>query len=234
MEFRIDTHVHTSETSRCGRSGAQEMIGAYAQKGFGAVVITDHFVNGNSNCGRDIPWQARMDEFLLGYRAALAAGKAQKVCVLLGWEWGYHGEDYLTYGLDEAFLYAHPETEEMEPAAYCALVQACGGFVSRAHPFREAAYLKGTPPQRPLLVDGVEVINGAHLRGGHPDFDARALAQCTAYGRVQTAGSDAHHVSEAGLTGMIFPCPLHDEKALAGALREGLGRVIGNPVYAKA
>ena len=42
MQFFVDTHVHTSETSKCGRSTAAEMIAAYKNAGFGAVVISDH------------------------------------------------------------------------------------------------------------------------------------------------------------------------------------------------
>ena len=50
MVFRIDTHVHTSETSKCGRSSAAEMVAAYKAAGVDAIVISDHFVNGNSLC----------------------------------------------------------------------------------------------------------------------------------------------------------------------------------------
>lgn len=173
-----------------------------------------------------------MEQFLRGYHAACRAGSRLGVRVLLGWEWGYHCGDYVTIGLDEDFLYAHPEMEDMTPPAYCALVHACGGFVIRAHPFRQADYMNGVmPEQYPACVDAIEIVNGGHQRMNRPDFDAQARKQQEQYGKIATAGSDAHHTAEAGMTGMIFPCEIDSARALADALRAGMGRVIDSPKY---
>lgn len=235
MRFYVDTHVHTSETSKCGNSTAAEMVAAYKAAGFGAIVISDHFVNGNSLCaGKNAPWKDRMDQFLRGYHAAVRAGKRLGVHVLLGWEWGHRCEDYVTIGLDEAFLYEHPEIEEMATPEYCALVHAHGGFVIRAHPFRIAGYMNGvTPEQHPECVDAIEIVNGGHQRINRPDFDEQALAQCREYGKIATAGSDSHRANEAAMTGMIFPFEIDSAQALIAALREGKGEVIPEPKYGK-
>lgn len=235
MQFLVDTHVHTSETSRCGRSTAAEMVAAYKAAGFGAIVVSDHFVNGNSLCaGRHASWKDRMDQFLRGYHAAVRAGKRLGVHVLLGWEWGRACADYVTIGLDETFLYEHPEIEDMPVPEYCALVHAHGGFVIRAHPFRVAAYMNGVlPEQYPQCVDAIEIINGGHQRMNRPDFDEQALAQCREYGKIATAGSDSHHASEAADTGMIFPFEIDSAQALIAALRAGQGEVIPEPKYGR-
>lgn len=223
MEFRIDTHVHTSETSKCGRSSAADMVAAYKAAGFDALVITDHFVNGNSLCPKDAPWKERMDAFVKGYHAAARAGEKLDMRVLFGWEWGFHGADYVTLGLDERFLYEHPEIEAMEPGAYCALVHACGGWVIRAHPFRNPDH---TGPEKLEMVDAIEIINGGHVRKNQTAFDALARAYQEQSGKIATAGSDAHHASEAATTGMAFPCAIDSMDALVKALRDGKGRVI--------
>ena len=232
MVFRIDTHVHTSETSKCGRSSAAEMVAAYKAAGVDAIVISDHFVNGNSLCAPKAPWDMRMEQFLRGYHAACRAGKRLGVRTLLGWEWGHQCADYVTIGLDEGFLYDHPEIETMEPPAYCALVHACGGFVIRAHPFRQAAYMNGIKTaQYPEAVDAIEIINGGHVRINRPDFDALAKEQQEQYGKIATAGSDAHHVSEVWKTGMLLSCAVDSTQELAEALRAGKGVVMENAHY---
>ena len=235
MQFFVDTHVHTSETSKCGRSTAAEMIAAYKNAGFGAVVISDHFVNGNSVCaGKHAPWHTRIDQVLRGYHAACRAGKRLGVHVLLGWEWGHQCADYVTTGLPESFLYEHPEIEDMAPPEYCELVHACGGFVIRAHPFRMASYMNGVmPAQYPECVDAIEIVNGGHLLMNRADFDTQAREQCEAYGKIATAGSDAHLAKNAAMTGMVFPFEIDSEAALVAALRAGKGTIIPNPQYGK-
>lgn len=41
---KIDTHVHTSEVSRCGKLTASEIVDAYKRANYDAIVITDHFI----------------------------------------------------------------------------------------------------------------------------------------------------------------------------------------------
>ena len=58
--FKIDMHVHTSESSLCGKSPAEEMVKAYKAKGYDAIAITDHFVNGSTRVPKDLPWEERI------------------------------------------------------------------------------------------------------------------------------------------------------------------------------
>lgn len=226
MAFYVETHMHTKQSSRCGRSDACEMVRAYHAAGYSTLVITDHFVNGNCTDDKDAPWKERIDTFLAGYRAARDEGERLGMVVLLGWEWTYAGEDYLTYGLNEVFLYGGESTEHMQPEAYCALVRDCGGLVVQAHPFRKTPNMNPEATQRAQIVDGIEVINGSLWHREHPEFDAQALALCVHYGRIQTAGSDAHGANEAARTGMVFDCPIGDNAALVQALRGGKGRLL--------
>ena len=39
--YCYELHLHTAETSRCGKSSARDMIRAYCDKGFSGVVVTE-------------------------------------------------------------------------------------------------------------------------------------------------------------------------------------------------
>ena len=71
--YFYELHMHTAETSRCGRSSARDMVRAYAEKGFSGVVITDHFINGNSYANEPEAWKDKVDVYLRGYIAAKEA-----------------------------------------------------------------------------------------------------------------------------------------------------------------
>lgn len=68
--FFYELHLHTAETSRCGRSPAADMVKAYYDKGFSGIVVTDHFINGNSYANDPDGWDEKMDVYLRGYQAA--------------------------------------------------------------------------------------------------------------------------------------------------------------------
>ena len=82
-------------------------------------------------------------------------------------------------------------------------------------------------------MDAIEIINGGHVRINRPDFDALARAQQEQYGKIATAGSDAHHVSEVWKTGMLFSCAVDSTQELAAALRAGKGVVMENAHYGR-
>ena len=41
--MKIEMHVHTSEGSSCAKAEAQEIVKAYGEAGYDAIVITNHF-----------------------------------------------------------------------------------------------------------------------------------------------------------------------------------------------
>ena len=41
--FKTETHLHTSEVSRCGQVSAAEMIELYKEAGYSTVFVSDHF-----------------------------------------------------------------------------------------------------------------------------------------------------------------------------------------------
>lgn len=229
--FRYELHMHTKETSRCARSSAYDMVKAYSDREFSGVVITDHFVNGYSLSALPDTWEKKMDAYLKGYHAALEVGKKLGIDVFLGWEYTYQGnnaEDYLTFGLDEAFLYNQArDCDQWSIERYAQTVHAAGGFIIRAHPYRIADYIKTACIEREGIADAIEVYNGGNPAG--TDYDDKALRYAQAHGYAMVAGSDTHHVLTTGVGCVGFEEKPRDIHALCDFIRQGKAHILRAP-----
>ena len=220
--FYVQMHIHTSETSACGRASGRDIARACKQAGYGMIVVTDHFMNANIGCPARMPWKDKADYLFQGYRAAKAEGDKIGLIVLKGWETYTRGPEYLTYGLDEEFLLENPDIADVDSAEYLTRVHAAGAFVAHAHPFRKRAYIPRFTPETEL-VDAFEVFNGTH---DDPSFDASALEAAKAHGLIQIAGSDAHETFEVARGAMRFPRALRSMNELIAALRAREGEIV--------
>ena len=86
--FYVQLHLHTSETSKCGRATGAEMARACKAAGYDLIAITDHFFNANIACEQDIPWEDKVEFLFRGYYAAKAEGADYAVDV-----YPYYGSD---------------------------------------------------------------------------------------------------------------------------------------------
>lgn len=224
-QYLWETHMHTKETSRCGRCAAARMVRAYKDAGYHGIVVTDHFLNGNSVPSKTAPWQARIDRMLKGYLAAKRAGEKLGITVLFGWEYYWQGADFLTFGLHEDFLRDQPDLCDISIETYIRRVRGCGGLVSQAHPFREAIYLPPHVEKRWDIVDAIEVINGSHAAKNR-SWDEQAQALAKSHGLIQTAGSDAHSLDAVATAAVAFDTPFITDTDFVAALRANLGKAI--------
>lgn len=199
--YKYDLHVHTKEGSACARNTGAEMAEMYAREGYSGFFVTDHFYTGNTAVPRDLPWEEWVGRFCEGYRSAKKRGDELGLDVFFGWEFGLGGgTEFLTLGLDEAWLLANPDVRRMDPVTYSTKVHEAGGYLIHAHPYLEASYV---PCIRlfPRLVDAVEVLNAP--KG---DFiNARAAEYALAYDLTQTAGSDSHNDHPHKLAAVSVP-----------------------------
>lgn len=210
--YLYETHMHTSEASACARSTGAEMARAYAEAGYTGIIITDHFVGGNTAVDRSLPWSDWVERYCLGYEHAKAAGDILGLQVFFGWESGYCGTEFLVYGLDKQWLLDHPEIKDATVQEQMELVHAGGGIISHAHPYREASYISEIR-LFPAWVDAVEGVNASHssleLEQVHPEYNDRALAYAKEHNLPLTAGSDQHSTHMLW-GGMVFPRKLRD------------------------
>lgn len=223
-EYLYETHMHTSESSACAHNTGAEMARAYKEADYTGIIITDHFFYGNTAVVRSLPWHEWVDRFCLGYENAKREGDKIGLQVFLGWEAGYQGTEFLVYGLDKEWLFAHPEIKDATVEEQFALVHAGGGIVVHAHPFREEEYI---PKIRlfPEYVDAVEGINAMHSSENsnshkNPLYNERALAYGKEYGLPFTAGSDQHTTNMIG-GGMLFSRKLSDVHDFTRAVLSG-------------
>ena len=215
MNFLVETHMHTKPVSLCAQSTGAEMARAYKAAGYSAVFVTDHFFNGNCYVPRDQGWEKRVEMFTRGYLEAKAEGEKIGLSVFFAWETGAMPSEFLTYGIDVDYLLAHPDIAEWSAKEYIERIHAAGGFISQAHPFREAGFLYGLHlyPEA-----GVCESFNAHNR---PAFNRRAAAYALEYGLLQTCGSDCHDAANVGKTGMLFPAPIRDSRDFIEAVKTG-------------
>lgn len=210
--YRYETHAHVSETSVCAKNTAAELVRFYAELGYRGIFITDHLMNGN--IPDTLPWKERVDLFFKGYEAAYAAGQTYGIDVFGAWEYAFGWAHLLTYGLDRAWLYDHPDLCTWSARQYCEAVRADGGFIVHAHPFREWV---NTITLYPEWTDGVEVINASRI----PESNRRADMYADMYGFPKTAGSDIHSVRQKTLACVCSPIRLTDLHEYLALMKEG-------------
>ncbi len=215
--YIYETHMHTSQASACGRSLGREYIPKYMDAGYAGIIITDHFFRGNCGIDRSLPWAERIHLFCQGYEDAREEGAKRNFPVFFGWEENQDGDEYLIYGLDEAWLIAHPEMERWTRLEQYEQVRDAGGCVVQAHPFRERSYIQ-TIHLSTGCVDAVEAVNA----GNAVPWNGLATRYAQRLGLPMTGGSDNHcaaTMEKEPLAGVIFDHPLSSIHDYVDAIR---------------
>ena len=221
--YKTETHLHTSEVSRCGKVSAAEMISRCKDAGYTTVFVSDHITPAYFKRYGELTWEEKISRHLRGYRAAKEAGDTLGVCVLLSSELRFEDSvnDYLLYGIDEQFLLECRDIFSMQIEAFIDYAHARGVSVIQAHPMRSG---KCTPT--PLHVDGMEVYN---TNPRHENFTAETLAVAVQHGLLITSGSDAHRPEDVARGGIITDTPITSAAEYIAALRTGKYRCLGIP-----
>lgn len=223
-EFKYETHLHTSEISACAFDTASDMVRAFAGAGYQGIIVTDHFFNGNTTVPSHLPWARRVELFCQGYENAREEGDKCGLQVFFGWEYGYDHTDLLTYGLDKTFLLEHPEVLTWGVEEYTRQVHLHGGFITHAHPFREAFYINKVR-LFPDFVDAVEVINASHT---NPAYNAKALKYAKENNLLCMSGSDSHAVNQIFGGGVAFDRKMESIEDLINTVKSKSGyRLLG-------
>ena len=191
--YRYELHLHTSETSKCGHVPAAEQVKTYHELGYTGICVTDHLHNAQIawfDVAHD--WNAIIDRYLVGYRAAKAAGEALGMDVIFGVELRFpeNDSDYLIYGIDEQWLYEHPWITDMNHQTFFDRFKD-EVLIIHAHPYRKndivyydcvhgpqrscAAACKGSPASVPhgrfrCASDRRRGTRGDPHGGAHPRF----------------------------------------------------------------
>lgn len=221
MSYRYETHCHTCESSRCGVATGAEQVRYYKSLGYDGIIMTDHFLGGNTTAPAELGWKRRVEIFCKGYRNALEEGQRVGLKVFFGWEFAHLGCDFLTYGLSPEWLLDNENLDKLPIGDYLQYVRREGAVVIHAHPFREAMYIPYIQLM-PRLVDGVEILNA-----NRKDFEnERAAEYAKAYGLPVFAGGDNHAADrQTRLCGLETERPLEDIRDFLRCFRAGEYRI---------
>ena len=222
QQYRIETHMHTSETSACAAIPGEEIVRLYKQRGYDTVIITDHFHPRFVRSHAGLSWQEKVERYLAGFRAAAAEGSRIGVHVILGMELRFTEgpNDYLAYGFHEDFLFNNPDLHELGLKRFRGLTLPHGIRIYQAHPFR-----KGMQLADPALIDGIEVFNG---NVQHDSGNSAAKAYAEQQGLAMISGSDAHWEEDLGNGGLVSPRPVTTREELVELLISGDYQLLGD------
>ncbi len=222
MNFRYETHCHCAQCSACAQSSSAELVAAYHAAGYAGLVLTDHFVLGNTAVDRATPWEVQMQRYYDAFLEAKAAAQGLDFDVLFGIEHACGGNEFLCYGIDLDFLLANPDIPALGLEEFVRRVHDYGGIVIQAHPYRWAP--AGTPLRLDIL-DGLEVYNASN----HPDANRNAQA-AVREGLILTSGGDIHRRDDPriGLAGIELPHRVCDSRQLADALKQISHRLLAD------
>ena len=205
--FRYETHLHTAPVSKCAASTVEEQLRFYKSLGYDGVFITNHFLDGNINIDKTLPYEEKVEFYFSDYYEALALSKEIGIKVFLGVEISYRGTDFLIYGLDKEWFLAHPEIMDMKKSEELPFLASHGALVIQAHPYRQDRHIDHIR-LFPHCIEGVETVNACRTELENRMADIYA----DAYGFVKTAGTDNHIGSRiTHLAGMESDTPLTDE-----------------------
>ena len=209
-KYKVETHLHTREASACAANAGGEMALACKRDGYCAIVVTDHFFNGNTAI-RDskYSWDDKISLFVAGYEGAKREGDRIGLDVYFGFEYNYRGAEFLIYKYGEDLLRAYPEIMTDSIETVLTNIKKAGGFIVHAHPFRNEPYIPDPGKIFPEYTDAVEVIN-THNREN--ESNRRALEYAEKYNLVKFGGSDAHstHPQEGGMMFLRKPESIDD------------------------
>lgn len=214
--YKTEMHLHTAETSNCGKMPAAKTVAAYEKLGYRTIVVTDHLSRHTyfKYDYEELTWDEKIDIFLRGYRAAFKAANG-RLNVLLGMELRFDIEncenDYLVYGVTENFLRTHPDLLNMNLKSFSALAHKNGLMIFQAHPFRF-----GMTVSRPEHLDGIEIFNG---NPRHNSNNPTAEFWAKQHDLKGISGSDHHEIGDEGIGGIQTKTEIRKNDDLLRTLR---------------
>ena len=211
--YRIELHAHTKPVSPCSEIPPADLVKAYIDQGFHAVVITNHF---NLDYLLGLPKEEALRYYLSGYEEAVKAAEGTDFRVFLGAEirFNEHTNEFLIYGVDRQILSECYDYLDKSFTAYREAISLPNSVLVQAHPFRDR-----NAHREAELLDGIEVFN---MHPGHNSRVAQAakLAASTP-SCIKTIGTDFHHPGHQGLCALRVRELPRDTFDMATILRSG-------------
>jgi len=214
VSYKYELHCHTAEVSQCAAMGAEDVVKNYKEHGYDGIVITDHYSELTFRKHHLFSPQNEVDFYLSGYRKALECA-GDDFTVLLGMELRFYlnPNDYLIYGIDEAFIRNNGNLMTYYPKKFSALAKENDLIFLQAHPFRPYVYRCN-----PKYIDGCEIYNAKGEKDGINE-KAEKWAEKNNM-QIRMGGADFHRESHIeNMSGIITEEPIKTNADLKRILR---------------
>jgi len=228
--LKFSMHVHTLGRSPCGKVEPKRIVNLYKEKGYDAIIITDHYMKWIFAMNNVDTAKQKFDFFIRGYKETQSYGKEQNLMVFLGMELNlckynrlnstYPVHEFLLYGISESFVKKHPYLYELTQQELFDLCNKNNIVMVQAHPFRPK-----TAVADPEFMHGAEVLN---KNKRHDSFDEQAAAFCKEHNLIPLASDDFHEEEDVGQVGMLFPDDTTSIKKVAQYLKEKRAQIFIN------
>jgi len=193
--MRVDLHIHTSPRSPCSHIDPPDLVREAKRLGLDGFCLTEH----------QVIWDPEEVEELAG---------GQDITVFRGNEITTNQGDILVFGFEED-LQGVVAIQDLRKK-----VQAAGGFMIAAHPFR--GFKTFGIGQLKMNVDQAckrrvfQYVDGLEIKNGKLNEQENHMAEEVAerLNLVGVAGSDAHNVDEIGKWITIFEREINSEQEL--------------------
>lgn len=202
----IDMHAHSSKVSRCCRISCGKGLEVAKEYGMDGFILTNHY--DKAAMGTDT-LDAYIEKYIQEFYDAKGLGKEKGCKVFFGMEVTMEFDrrvHLLIYGLEPDFLRQHPLLFDMTQKELYALVQAAGGLLVQAHPFRGGTTVLDTE-----FLDGVEI-------NCHPlykkSYSQELLKIAEENKLIVTCGGDYHADTYRPKCGMEIPETVQTTEAL--------------------
>ncbi len=197
--YRYETHTHTADVSSCGHVKADEAVRMHKKAGYQGMVLTDHFNEDFFSRFGSVSWEEKIDAYMKGYIVALGEAEKYDMDILLGLELRFteNNNDYLVYGLDEAYLKENRDLHHSTIKDFMkSLKNRSDVLVYQAHPFRDGCRIVD-----PLIVHGLEIFNG---NPRHDDRNELAAEVALDNQMLVISGSDFHRPGDLASGGILL------------------------------
>ena len=193
--MRVDLHIHTSPRSPCSHIDPPDLVREAKRLGLDGFCLTEH----------QVIWDPEEVEEL---------ARGQDITVFRGNEITTNQGDILVFGFEED-LQGVVAIQDLRKK-----VQAAGGFMIAAHPFR--GFKTFGIGQLKMNVDQAckrrvfQYVDGLEIKNGKLNEQENHMAEEVAerLNLVGVAGSDAHNVDEIGKWITIFEREINSEQEL--------------------
>ena len=206
----IDLHAHSSGISKCCRIPMEQVIEEAKKVGIDGLVLTNHY---QKNYVTDGDYPAFAARYIAEYEYAAELVKDSDFRIFFGIEVTmekHPGVHMLIYGVEPAFLTAHPTLFDYTQEELYRLVHEAGGILVQAHPMRRQNRLLDTN-----LLDGIEISCHPLYEGTHID-ELTPIAEKA--GLILTAGGDFHADTHRARCGVYLDDTITTVKEIADYL----------------